>query len=130
MGLGIPATGTPGFVTTGVELEWRIRVGFVTPRAVHVQPSTPSLGAGEHEDNEREDGARSKEPASGAELRWDNSSLLEEIGLDDRGVVLAAAQRLPAESFEVQVPVRVYGSVTGVQEGAAWDKSAEEGMAI
>jgi hypothetical protein len=30
--LGIPGSGTPEFVTSGVGLEWRVRVEFVTPR--------------------------------------------------------------------------------------------------
>ena len=50
----------------------------------------------------------------GEETTQDN--LLEEISSDDRGVILAAAQRLPAESFEVQVPIRVYGAVSGAPE--------------
>jgi hypothetical protein len=51
--------------------------------------------------------------------------LLEEIASDDRGVILAAAQRLPAESFEVQVPIKVYGAVAG-----APDAPDEEGLPV
>jgi hypothetical protein len=60
---------------------------------------------------------------AGEEALWDD--LLEEISSDDRGVILAAAQRLPAESFEIQVPIRVYGAVSGVPE--AMD---EEGLPV
>ena len=81
----IPPNATPEFITSGVSLEWKLRVEFITPRLV------------------------------GEEAAWDD--LLEEISSDDRGVILAAAQRLPAESFEVAVPIRVYGAVSGV-EGA------------
>lgn len=84
----IPPNATPEFITSGVSLEWRLRVEFITPR----------LGA-------------QGSPEGVDEV------LLEEVGADDRGVILAAAQRLPAESFEVQVPIRVYGAVSGVEEG-------------
>jgi hypothetical protein len=83
----IPPNATPEFITSGVSLEWKLRVEFITPRLVH------------------EDGAGSI---------WDE--LLEEISSDDRGTILAAAQRLPAESFEIQVPIRVYGAVSGAPE--------------
>lgn len=83
----IPPNATPEFITSGVSLEWKLRVEFITPRLT------------------QEDG---EEPLS--------DELLEEISSDDRGVILAAAQRLPAESFEVQVPIRVYGAVSGAPE--------------
>tara|TARA_R110002003_G_scaffold9_11_gene447 strand:- start:4643 stop:6091 length:1449 start_codon:yes stop_codon:yes gene_type:complete len=92
----IPPNATPEFITSGVSLEWKLRVEFITPRLTH------------------EDG---EEPL------WDD--LLEEISSDDRGVILAAAQRLPAESFEIQVPIRVYGAVSGVPEGMD-----EEGLPV
>lgn len=85
----IPPNATPEFITSGVSLEWKLRVQFVTPRV--------TFGDGE-------------------DVLWDD--LLEEISSDDRGIILAAAQRLPAESFEVQVPIRVYGAVSGPSEPA------------
>ena len=60
---------------------------------------------------------------SGEQQAFDD--LLEEISSDDRGVILAAAQRLPAESFEVQVPIRVYGAVAGAPEAPD-----EEGLPV
>jgi hypothetical protein len=93
----IPPNATPEFITSGVSLEWKLRVEFITPRLQ------------QHE--------------AGEEALWDD--LLEEISSDDRGVILAAAQRLPAESFEIQVPIRVYGAVSGVPE--AMD---EEGLPV
>ena len=80
----IPPNSTPEFITSGVSLEWKLRIEFITPRLTF------------------EDG-------EGAE--W--SELLEEISSDDRGIILAAVERLPCESFEVAVPVRVYGAVSG-----------------
>ena len=95
----IPPNATPEFITSGVSLEWKLRIEFITPRVTH------------------EDGE------SGEQHAFDD--LLEEISSDDRGVILAAAQRLPAESFEVQVPIRVYGAVAG-----APDAPDEEGLPV
>lgn len=92
----IPPNATPEFITSGVSLEWKLRVEFITPRLTH---------------------------EDGEETLWDD--LLEEISSDDRGVILAAAQRLPAESFEVQVPIRVYGAVSGTAEAPD-----EEGLPV
>lgn len=92
----IPPNSTPEFITSGVSLEWKLRVEFITPRLLH---------------------------EDGEEAYWDD--LLEEVSSDDRGVILAAAERLPAESFEVQVPVRVYGAVSGGVE-----QMDEEGLAV
>jgi hypothetical protein len=92
----IPPNATPEFITSGVSLEWKLRIEFITPRLM------------------QEDGE---------EASWDD--LLEEISNDDRGVILAAAQRLPSESFEVQVPIRVYGAVSGAQEAPD-----EEGLPV
>ena len=92
----IPPNATPEFITSGVSLEWKLRVEFITPRLAHEQ---------------------------GEEAQWDD--LLEETSSDDRGVMLAAAQRLPAESFEIQIPIRVYCAVSGAPE--AMD---EEGLPV
>jgi len=92
----IPPNSTPEFITSGVSLEWKLRIEFITPRLT------------------QEDGE---------EVFWDD--LLEEISSDDRAVILAAAERLPAESFEVQVPVRVYGAVSGGPENPD-----EEGLVV
>lgn len=83
----IPPNATPEFITSGVSLEWKLRIEFITPRLMH---------------------------ENGDEATWDD--LLEEISTNERGTILAAAQRLPAESFEVQVPIRVYGAVSGAPE--------------
>ncbi|KAL1606855.1 Golgi membrane exchange factor (Ric1p-Rgp1p) subunit [Paraconiothyrium brasiliense] len=83
----IPPSATPEFITSGVSLEWKIRVEFITPRLLH---------------------------EDGEQAYWDD--LLEEVESGERGIILAAAERLPAESFEVMVPVRVYGAVSGVEE--------------
>lgn len=94
----IPVSATPEFITSGVSLDWRIRIEFVTPR----------LAVGEHETDR------------------DYTDLLEEISRDDRGVVLAAAEAIDCESFEVAVPLRVYGALAGTEK----DDSPLDGLAV
>jgi hypothetical protein len=94
--LGIPSNATPEFVTSGISLDWRIRIEFVTPRL------------------------------SGMGGEAFDEQLLEEVAEDDRGVVLQGVEGLKVESFEVAVPVRVYGGVTGAG-GGEWDV---EGLAV
>jgi hypothetical protein len=94
----IPVSATPEFITSGVSLDWRIRIEFVTPR----------LAVGEHETDR------------------DYTDLLEEISRDDRGVVLAAAEAIDCESFEVAVPLRVYGALAGTEK----DDSPLDGLVV
>ena len=82
----IPVTATPEFITSGVSLDWKMKVEFVTPRI-----------SGDEED----EGGGGGVP------------LLEEVQRDERGVILAAVEGIACESFEVAVPVRVYGAVVG-----------------
>lgn len=80
----IPATATPSFITSGVSLEWKILIEFVTPR----------VGGS--------DNALRHTP-----------ELLEEISRDDRGIVLAATEGIYCERFEIAVPIRIYGALAG-----------------
>jgi hypothetical protein len=84
----IPVTATPEFITTGVSLEWKMRVEFVTPRLIF-------------EENE---------------LMVAKEDLLEEITRDDRGITLASAEAVDCEGFEIAVPIRVYGALAGNTE--------------
>lgn len=79
----IPLQATPSFVTSNISLEWTMLIEFVTPRA----------------------------PGNVSDENTLSGSLLEEISRDDRGIVLAAIERLNCESFEVAVPIRVYGAM-------------------
>jgi len=83
----VPITATPEFITSGVNFEWRIRIEFVTPQ----------LGSAE----------------GPGEI---HTELLEEVSRDDRGVVLGSAEVLDCESFEIAVPLRVYGALAGNTE--------------
>lgn len=78
----IPSTATPEFITSGISLEWSLRFVFVTSR----------LGDAEESDESPDD-------------------LMDEVARDERGSVNAAVQVLLCESFDVTVPLRVYGAV-------------------
>ena len=80
----IPLMAAPEFITSGVNLEWKLRFEFVTARLGDV------------------------------ELPEDDTC--EEIANDERGVVQAAVQGLPCETFDVMVPLRVYGATMDVDE--------------
>ena len=85
--LTIPATATPTFETTGVSLVWKLRVEFTTERQV---AGLGFEGAGDMEGQ---------------------AELLEELGSDERGVTLIARERLLADTFEIEVPLKVFGAV-------------------
>lgn len=88
----IPTTATPEFITSSVNLEWKLRFEFVTSR----------LGDAE-------------------ELEEGIHGLMEEVATDERGRVQAAVQGLPCETFDVTVPLRVYGAT------AKFDEKTEAG---
>jgi len=81
----IPLQATPSFITSGVSFEWKLVIEFVTPRVSN----------------------------SEGEPREIPSELLEEISRDERGIILAAAEKLECETFEISVPLRVYGAFGG-----------------
>jgi len=90
----IPVSATPEFITSGVSLDWRIRIEFVTPQLANTEGYI---------------------------------DLLEEVASDDRGVTLAAAEAIDCESFEIAVPLRVYGALAGNTEK---DESPCEGLVV
>ncbi|KAK8025602.1 hypothetical protein PG990_003425 [Apiospora arundinis] len=101
----IPINATPEFVTSGLSLEWKIRIEFVVPSS-------------------------SVEDAEGERRAQGPHPLLEEVARDDRGgMVLVAAENLECESFEVAVPLKVYGAVCDGLERLERDE-AEEGLAV
>lgn len=125
----IPVTATPEFVTSGISLEWKIRLEFVVPsqdaetRTIEEQP----------EEDEDVEGEPSQDRRLIPEPRQSQGphSLLEEISRDDRGgLVLAAAENLTCESFEVAVPLRVYGAVCKGLERLERDEALEEGLMV
>jgi hypothetical protein len=112
--LSVPPTATPEFGTTGVGLEWKMRVEFVTPRLRADRAAVrraAAVGDGSEEGSEAGSEGEGREME---EQEW--ADLLEEVGRDDRGVMLQGVERLSVETFEVAVPVRVYGAVAGSTE--------------
>lgn len=79
----IPAAATPTFVTSGISLDWRLRFEFGTIRHVEV-----------------DDGEETHDP-----------ELFEDVVKDERGVVSMAVERLDCETFEVVIPITVYGDI-------------------
>lgn len=109
----IPISATPEFVTSGVNLEWKIRVEFVVPS--QGQPSRTEDGA---------DG-------EGEGLPPQTHPLLEQISQHERGgLVLAAVENLSCESFDVLVPLRVYGAVGSGLERLERDEASDEGLVV
>ncbi|KAJ5645962.1 hypothetical protein N7490_002334 [Penicillium lividum] len=76
----IPITATPTILTSGVTLDWDLRFEFVTPNLLNENGPGPS-----------------------------GVNLLESISSDDRGKVLSALEHLGCESFEISIPLTVYG---------------------
>lgn len=83
----IPLAATPEFVTSGISLEWVLRFEFVTSRTKREVDA----------DNER-------------------GCLFEEVGRDERNIIYSAVQGISCESFDVTVPLRVYGARYGIDD--------------
>ena len=57
--------------------------------------------------------------------------LLEDISRDERGgLILVAVEHLSCESFEVAVPLRVYGALCTGLERLERDEALEEGLPV
>jgi RAB6A-GEF complex partner protein 2 len=101
----IPIIATPEFITSGVSFEWKIRLEFVVPS------------------NEL-DGGKPEQPPT-------THPLLEEVSRDERGgLVLVAAEHLICESFEVAVPLRVYGASAAGLERLERDEALFKGLVV
>ena len=85
--LVIPMSATPGFLTSGVSHEWRLKFEFVTRRTKNEEEADSS-----------------------------DEELLEEITRDERGSVKAGVQSMVCEAFEVTVPLQVYGATAAFDE--------------
>jgi hypothetical protein len=76
----IPISATPTILTSGVTLDWDLRFEFVTPKSIGELGHGPS-----------------------------GTRLLEVMSSDERGKVLSAIEHLGCESFEISIPLTVYG---------------------
>ncbi|KAJ5281816.1 hypothetical protein N7478_007188 [Penicillium angulare] len=92
----IPISATPTILTSGVTLDWDLRFEFVTPNTLNGDGQGPS-----------------------------GTKLLETMSSDDRGKVLSAMEHLGCESFEISIPLTVYGETVREQ-----NPEEKEGYAI
>lgn len=79
----IPATASPTFITSGVNLDWQLRIEFGT-----IKPVEDENGEFRH-----------------------TVELLEEVINDERGTTSVAMESLECETFEVIIPITVYGDI-------------------
>ncbi|KAL8672766.1 MAG: hypothetical protein Q9168_002792 [Polycauliona sp. 1 TL-2023] len=86
--LAVPSSSTPEFITSAVSLEWRLRFEFVTSN--QADRGTVGHGAIPH--------------------------VLEEVAEDERGTVSIAVEAMPCETFEVTVPLHIYGGISQLEE--------------
>ena len=59
---------------------------------------------------------------------FEAAGLLEQRHVDERGTILVARQRLDAESFEISVPIKVYGVSEGKDAGYGDFSGNNDGM--
>ncbi|KKY24292.1 putative intracellular protein transporter [Phaeomoniella chlamydospora] len=83
----IPVSATPSLYTTGISLHWQLRFEFATIK------STPGTSD------------------SGTSMSSSSLDLLEDIGSDERGVSQVAIETIRSDSFEVVIPLTVYGDI-------------------
>lgn len=96
---------TPDFETRGVGLVWNLRVESTVQRHHQQQPTRVAT----QQSNSLVSPFRVKHPWR-RRRRWRDSQLLEELGTDQRGTALMGREKLPAETFEIAVALRVYGA--------------------
>ena len=100
----IPVLVSPSFITSGVSLNWFVKLEFGTVRD----------GGQEANRLHEEDDEDANEQPHVAAVR---PALLEEIVNDERGVIEVAVESLDCDTFEVTIPITVYGDV--VHDGTA-----------
>ncbi|KAK3902437.1 Rgp1-domain-containing protein [Staphylotrichum tortipilum] len=131
----IAAGATPEFVTSGVGLEWKVRLEFVVPVQQQQQTQQQVQGAqglgidggGDRAGHQR----RPSKAAVVAAMPGQPHPLLEEISRDERGgTVLVGIESLTCESFEVAVPLKVYGAACEGVERLERDEVMEEGLPV
>lgn len=150
----VPSHATPGFATTGVSVNWAVRVELAVAAIVNYEPRQ------EHEDREATGGRAGQEAEAGDPGEEDDrvadeansendrmippasstsasrqlppskrapdpastppglglraGQLLEPVSSDGRGITYVARQHIPVETFEIVVPIRVFGAVGAI----------------
>jgi hypothetical protein len=130
----VPASATPSFVTTGrgggdgggivggVSGGWGLRVGFVTKRVATSRPVRDESG----ESTPTREASSVQIVPSGMDMLGMEAELLEVVERTERETVMLARREVEVDSFEVVVPVRVYGAVVGVDHGGAGDEAGKK----
>ncbi|AEO61947.1 hypothetical protein MYCTH_2312763 [Thermothelomyces thermophilus ATCC 42464] len=146
----VPAHATPEFITSGVALDWKVRLEFVVPvqapqhQHQHRPQPQPQGQDGDGGDEDEDDGDGDGTGEGGGEekrTKWGSKQavqqqqqphpLLEEISRDDRGgLILVGVENLVCESFEVAVPLRVYGATCNGLEKLERDDAMAEGLPV
>ncbi|KAL1841685.1 hypothetical protein VTJ49DRAFT_6724 [Mycothermus thermophilus] len=128
----IPATATPEFVTSGVSMQWKLRLEFVVPvEGAEERQHYPV----QHQQRQQQQQVQRGDDEDGDEEEDEDEEGEgeEEISHDDRGgQILVGVETLPAcESFEVAVPIKVYGAVCDLGvEKLERDEVAEVGLVV
>ena len=94
----IPVLVSPTFLTSGVSLDWHVKLEFGTVRSL----------------DQKEDIG---EDAAARRSKGTKPPLLEELLDDERGVIEVAVETLDCDTFEVTIPITVYGDIA--QDGSA-----------
>lgn len=95
----IPVLVSPTFITTGVSLDWFVKLEFGTAK-----------GTDQFQDQQAGEDGQDKTANT-------KPALLEEVVDDERGIVEVAVESLDCDNFEVMIPLTVYGDM--VQDGTA-----------
>lgn len=82
--LVVPSNASPSFETTGVSLTWRLKIEFTTQRQI---------------------------PGQLPDLNGAGGELMDEVARDERGATSIAKERLAADTFEIAVPIKIYGAL-------------------
>ncbi|KKA26258.1 hypothetical protein TD95_000013 [Thielaviopsis punctulata] len=118
----IPITATPEFITSGISFEWKVRLEFVVPSSTAVKGVGSANG---HSASTMTTHASGNGPDAAGRMPH---PLLEQISRDEKGgLVMVAVENLICESFEVAVPLRVYGTVGTGLEKLDKDEALDEG---
>ncbi|KIW14096.1 hypothetical protein PV08_06877 [Exophiala spinifera] len=96
----IPASATPTFVTSGVNLEWSLRFEFGTVKTSEGDDDDDDGGGGVDGGGSMGEG-EARAPAA--------VDLVDEVVRDERGIIHVAVENLDCETFDVVIPITVYG---------------------
>ncbi|KAL5615429.1 hypothetical protein BROUX41_005475 [Berkeleyomyces rouxiae] len=122
----IPISATPQFITSGVSFEWKVRLEFVVPATTPSSRSNGTAAAAGGSGTGNDGGGEGSNETGRVP-----HPLLEQISRDEKsGLVMVAVENLMCESFEVAVPLRVYGTVGTGLENLDREEALDEGMFV